>query len=133
VGCKSESADSPLSNGYVTLPNIAQDSYGFPNEQGLPKLYSDVDESVAGACSAGLVRQSLDSFRTPTKYSAPEVRAPKFYVVCEKDAIFPFDGQQAFAGAMNAKTLQLGCGHSPFLKEAENEQLIRTIIEAAEL
>ncbi|KAI1847713.1 hypothetical protein JX266_006208 [Neoarthrinium moseri] len=63
--------------------------------------------------------------------AATEVKAPKIYVVCTNDKCIPALGQQAMANAMGARVIELTCGHSPFLKEAESKELVRLIMDLA--
>jgi len=112
-------------------PSLEEGYYGFPNEKGARVFYTGVDETQAASAISSLRPQALDSFRTPCAYSAPEIRAPKWYVACEADEAIPFKGQQAFAEAMGAKMTVLKCGHSPFLIPGEIDGLVSIVKEAA--
>ncbi|KAI1862428.1 hypothetical protein JX265_009142 [Neoarthrinium moseri] len=101
------------------------------NPEAMDVFYNDMPKEERESHFAGLMYQSHASLVTPTQYAATEVKAPKIYVVCTNDKCIPALGQQAMANAMGARVIELTCGRSPFLKEAESKELVRLIMDLA--
>jgi hypothetical protein len=94
-------------------------------------LYHDVDPDVAATALKDLVKQSLESLKSPCKHAASDVTAPKTYVVCEEDKGVKLELQVSMAEAGGCEIVRLSCGHMPFLKDKETAELIGIVKKVA--
>lgn len=94
-------------------------------------FYHDVDDSIKNEAAAYLCRHSRTPFEEPQNYVPGQIKVPKTYVVCLEDRALDPAYQTAAADAWGAKKVELQCGHSPFLKDAERKIVVREIVEAA--
>jgi hypothetical protein len=78
-----------------------------------------------------LVVQSRLSLDLSAQLTGPVLEIPKQYIVCTDDRAISVEGQRLFASAVGAKSIELPCGHSPFLKEKETNQIVGIIAAAA--
>ncbi|CAI6099263.1 hypothetical protein V2G26_005776 [Clonostachys chloroleuca] len=93
-------------------------------------LYSGLDDEIARVNFRATAPQSLQSFHDKSSNASSDIVVPKTYVVTQKDAIIPSEGQKAMANAAGANVIELEYGHSPFLS-AEGASSILKIIEQA--
>lgn len=101
-------------------------------DMGLQTLYGDVDKATAEIYYSGTVLQSWGSLNQPCTHSAAEIQAPKVYAACRLDMAIPYESQLAMSAASGAEVIHLDCGHSPFIKKKETDQLVQIIVQAAE-
>jgi hypothetical protein len=94
-------------------------------------FFHDIEPSVRQEAVALLCGQSRTPFETPLTYTMQEIQIPKTYVVCTLDRANPPEIQQFAATTGEARTVELECGHSPFLKDAERDVLVKLVVEAS--
>lgn len=82
--------------------------------QGL--FFADVPPAEADAAVARLTTQSVRAFHDEVTSTAWRGR-PTTYVITEKDAVFPVEGQEALATRAGAHTVRVATSHSPFLSQ----------------
>ncbi|KAK3938156.1 Alpha/beta hydrolase fold-1 [Diplogelasinospora grovesii] len=109
-----------------------QGDYALLSEKAPATLYSDVDETNSAMAASCLARQSIASMSSNAKHSAGELKAAKTYIVCKKDLCLPGEFQTMFAQAMQGTIIELDCGHSPFFKKPETQEILQIIKTAAE-
>jgi hypothetical protein len=71
--------------------------------------------------------QVESSLKSIVPFVASDLKIPKTYVVCTEDKAIDVNGQRAMAGAAEAQTVEWHCGHSPFLKEKETQEIVGLI------
>lgn len=102
---------------------LAEASYAF---------YNDVEDGdVKKYATAYLCGQSRKPFEDPLQYTMQDIKVPKTYVICTDDQAIYSPVQRMIAQAGEAKEVELNCGHSPFLKDAERDMLVKLISKAA--
>lgn len=75
--------------------------------------------------------QSRRPFETPVQYTAKELKIPKTYIVCTDDRAIPPVVQRMMSQVSGTAEVEIHCGHSPFLKDKETDQLVRIVLTAA--
>ncbi|CAG9985010.1 unnamed protein product [Clonostachys byssicola] len=94
-------------------------------------LYSGLDDEIARVNFHATAPQSLQSFQSKSNHASSDIVVPKTYVVTQKDAIIPSEGQKAMANAAGAKVVELAYGHSPFLSAGGSSSILKIIEQAS--
>lgn len=96
-----------------------------------PFLYHDVPDELAENAISRLLPQPKRLFLDRSIYDDTDLEGlPQLYVLCRDDRVIPDTRQQAMASAPPAiETIEIACGHSPFL--AQPEALSRTLSDWA--
>jgi pimeloyl-ACP methyl ester carboxylesterase len=118
--------------GSEPLPwfNIAKDQKSLMPNDPIPKFYNDIhDEKVLDGLVSSLQPQSYGAFFSKATYAAWR-DSPSTYILCERDAALPVEGQRDMVknaqqmiqdkggrGAM--QEISMETGHSPFISRPE--------------
>ncbi|MGH3997140.1 MAG: alpha/beta hydrolase [Pseudonocardiaceae bacterium] len=90
-------------------------------------FFADCDDGTFTEALARAIPQSLSAFGQPVRRVAWR-EVPSTFVVCAEDRAIPAAGQRAQA-AKATRTVELACGHHPFLSQPET--LAQIIADAA--
>ena len=113
--------------------NTKQDAFALLNDKASGILYYDVEDSMALMCMQSMVKQSLQSFRSPVCHGTSEIDSKKIYIATTQDKAVPYELQQHLANAAEAEMQCLECGHSPFMKKEEAAKIINILVDQAGL
>ncbi|KAI1258725.1 alpha/beta-hydrolase [Xylariaceae sp. FL1019] len=89
----------------------------FVNEKAKPLLYSDFPADKADATFDSLEPCSYEAFTSGVNFAVPDVVIPKAFIVCNGDALFLRQHQEAIAMACGTelKRFSVSGGHSAFV------------------
>ena len=94
--------------------------------------YSDLPEKVKQEAANLRCSQSIRPFVDVVPYCCKDVPVDKTFIMCKQDLASAWPVQQFYAQQVEGKTIQLDCGHFPFLREDKRPEIVDIIVKNAE-